>query len=158
MTNGELLIATIEGIMGVEFDKSFKWKELNTHDVVIVFDGSWWIKQCDVVKSCEGCPRYADDCDGERKEDAESALHHGHGENWKEFKSKACEEAIKALKGGAKIPLPRYITLNEDSTIERLHGKWIKARMDYGECSECGFFGMTTNYCPNCGAKMMGDD
>lgn len=23
------------------------------------------IKQCDVVNSCEECPRYADDCDGE---------------------------------------------------------------------------------------------
>ena len=23
------------------------------------------IKQCDVVESCEDCPRYADDCDGE---------------------------------------------------------------------------------------------
>ena len=23
------------------------------------------IKQCDVVKSCETCPRYGDDCDGE---------------------------------------------------------------------------------------------
>ena len=22
------------------------------------------IKQCDVVESCEDCPRYADDCDG----------------------------------------------------------------------------------------------
>ena len=64
MTNGELLIDTIESVMGVEFDKSFKWRELN-HDVVIAFDGSWWIKQCDVVNSCEDCPRYADDCDGE---------------------------------------------------------------------------------------------
>ena len=23
------------------------------------------IKQCDVVDSCEDCPRYGDDCDGE---------------------------------------------------------------------------------------------
>lgn len=23
------------------------------------------IKQCDVVESCEECPRYGDDCDGE---------------------------------------------------------------------------------------------
>lgn len=28
------------------------------------------IKQCDVVDSCEECPRYGDDCDGE--EEAES--------------------------------------------------------------------------------------
>lgn len=25
------------------------------------------VKQCDVVESCEECPRYADDCDGDKK-------------------------------------------------------------------------------------------
>lgn len=25
------------------------------------------IKQCDVVDSCEECPRYGDDCDGDEK-------------------------------------------------------------------------------------------
>jgi hypothetical protein len=25
------------------------------------------IKQCDVVDSCEDCPRYGDDCDGNKK-------------------------------------------------------------------------------------------
>lgn len=27
------------------------------------------IKQCDVVESCEDCPRYGDDCDGEGREE-----------------------------------------------------------------------------------------
>ncbi len=25
------------------------------------------IKQCDVVDSCEDCPRYGDDCDGDKR-------------------------------------------------------------------------------------------
>ena len=25
------------------------------------------IKQCDIVDSCEECPRYGDDCDGDKK-------------------------------------------------------------------------------------------
>lgn len=25
------------------------------------------IKQCDVVDSCEECPRYGDDCDGDKR-------------------------------------------------------------------------------------------
>lgn len=25
------------------------------------------IKQCDVVDNCEECPRYGDDCDGDKK-------------------------------------------------------------------------------------------
>lgn len=76
MTNGEVMIKTIESVMGVEFDKSFDWRELG-NDVVIAFDGSWWrkentmtdrIKLCDVVE-CEDCPRFADDCDGEAEDD-----------------------------------------------------------------------------------------
>jgi hypothetical protein len=27
------------------------------------------IKQCNVVESCEDCPRYKDDCDGEEEEE-----------------------------------------------------------------------------------------
>ena len=76
MTNGELMINTIESVMGIKFDDSFNWKEID-HDVVIAFDGSWWreervmdrIKQCDVVDSCVDCPRYGDDCDGEDEDD-----------------------------------------------------------------------------------------
>ena len=71
MTNGELMISTIENTMGVKFDDSFNWKDLD-HDVVIAFDGSWWrdkVKLCDVVNSCEECPRYADDCDGKGEDD-----------------------------------------------------------------------------------------
>lgn len=26
------------------------------------------IKQCDVVDNCEDCPRYGDDCDGDKKQ------------------------------------------------------------------------------------------
>lgn len=26
-------------------------------------------KLCDIIKSCEDCPRYADDCDGKGEED-----------------------------------------------------------------------------------------
>ena len=29
------------------------------------------ITQCDIVASCEECPRYGDDCDGDRRLDDE---------------------------------------------------------------------------------------
>ena len=49
------------------------------------------------------------------------------------------------------------------------HGRWIDAYPDiepnpmfmYGICSECGFeqgFSKYLNYCPNCGAKMDGEN
>lgn len=45
MTNGELLIQTIESVMGIEFDRSFDWKYMKKGDVLIAFDGSWWRKE-----------------------------------------------------------------------------------------------------------------
>ena len=41
---------------------------------------------------------------------------------------------------------------------EQRTGKWLNVCMDYGECSECGFCGLTTDYCPSCGADMRGED
>lgn len=49
MTNGELLIQTIEDVMGIEFDRSFNWKEMK-NDVLIAFDGSWWRKEHKMTK------------------------------------------------------------------------------------------------------------
>ena len=40
---------------------------------------------------------------------------------------------------------------------EQRKGKWLNESMDYAECSECGFYGITTNYCPQCGADMRGE-
>ena len=60
MTNGEVMISTIESVMGVEFDKSFGWKELD-HDVVIAFDGSWWREdKYDDGERREQLPQYAE--------------------------------------------------------------------------------------------------
>ena len=51
MTNGELLIQTIEDVMGIEFDRSFDWKNMK-HDVLIAFDGSWWRKEKEDESKC----------------------------------------------------------------------------------------------------------
>ena len=39
------------------------------------------------------------------------------------------------------------------------HGRWKRYGKNLGECSECGeIVSVRSNYCPNCGAKMDGDD
>lgn len=47
------------------------------------------------------------------------------------------------------------------------HGRWVRPEGFYWrpECSECGYYGSVLdepiipfNYCPNCGAKMDGED
>lgn len=41
------------------------------------------IKQCDVVDSCEDCPRYGDDCDGDkRKEPTDAVPQMEHDREW----------------------------------------------------------------------------
>lgn len=37
-----------------------------------------------------------------------------------------------------------------------VHGRWIKVKPVHYQCSICGVNtgGFTSNYCPNCGAKM----
>ena len=49
-----------------------------------------------------------------------------------------------------------------DRWYEPKHGRWVHKYGDGhtepaitgGECSLCGFVNTTTNYCPNCGARM----
>ena len=37
-----------------------------------------------------------------------------------------------------------------------VHGRWKRYGKNLGECSECGeIVSVRSNYCPNCGAKMM---
>lgn len=37
-----------------------------------------------------------------------------------------------------------------------VHGRWVKVKPVHYQCSVCGINtgGFTSNYCPNCGAKM----
>lgn len=58
--------------------------------------------------------------------------------------------------------LAHYEDLEEQGRlIEQKHGRWIPnkimLRTPYAtnyHCSECGYGGNGTTYCPNCGAKM----
>ena len=57
----------------------------------------------------------------------------------------------------AKEILEDVLTQLPSAQPER-KGKWLNVSMDYGECSECGHYGITTNFCPVCGADMRGED
>lgn len=70
-------------------------------------------------------------------------------------------DRINALPS-ADSPLPRYVMLTENSTIEsiRPQGEWIEV-YDFihkaWKCSKCGHItSIQHNYCPNCGARMRG--
>lgn len=49
--------------------------------------------------------------------------------------------------------------IESEATVDALpvvHGRWIKVKPVHYQCSICGVNtgGFTSNYCPNCGAKM----
>ena len=74
-------------------------------------------------------------------------------------------DAIKLPKGFfEKVDnVPKfYEWLNEQPTIEeRKTGRWIDHKRDkwiYARCSECGsVHDVRSNFCPNCGARMVGN-
>lgn len=50
--------------------------------------------------------------------------------------------------------------IDEQPTIEAdpvVHGEWVPHMVVNYACSECGKDGHKTNFCPNCGADMRGD-
>ncbi len=71
--------------------------------------------------------------------------------SWADGWDKAIDTAIEKL---AEIPAA-------DVRPER-YGQWIEDEYAYNRCSECGFEyegpEYVTPYCPNCGAKMDGED
>lgn len=58
-----------------------------------------------------------------------------------------------------------YYGIKQLPSAER-HGRWLHLHLDpdnitghtKGECSICGKLRIVDNYCPNCGAKMDGDE
>lgn len=74
------------------------------------------------------------------------------------------ETAIKALMNDAPEQVGysrenaadciRYIDAADVATVR--HAMWKRYGKNLGECSECGeIVSVRSNYCPNCGAKMM---
>lgn len=50
----------------------------------------------------------------------------------------------------------KTLLVEQDVAIKVTHGQWEKIKPIHYSCSICGYKvgGMTSNYCPNCGAKM----
>lgn len=54
--------------------------------------------------------------------------------------------------------------INQQGYRKQIEGEWVKPSASSAElCSECGrspnmLFGILPPYCPNCGAKMKGDE
>ena len=123
------------------------------------------ITYCD-INTCEECPRYGDDCDGDKRVEhtdlisrtdaieaiasaSEEPNYQHEGEDWMDGLCQA-EQIIDAL-----------------PSAEAVQGEWIhdgqnfKGGLDWCHCSECGCKtsanGLSMyNYCPNCGARMKG--
>jgi len=71
-------------------------------------------------------------------------------ESWADGWDKAIDAAIEAIE---KLP---------NADVEPVkHGEWVYGEFDIPHCSECGneiMPHLVSNYCPNCGAKMGGEE
>ena len=71
-------------------------------------------------------------------------------------------QEVNAIPPMEDIIVSILMTIEEQPTIERKKGEWIRMPYHVTECSECGFSledwiqGALYNYCPNCGADMRG--
>ena len=77
------------------------------------------------------------------------------------------QEAIKILKGTIKKPntkdgyLGQALTMGIEALERQKTGHWIETDLYIYECSECHIgtsVGSKDNFCPNCGAKMEGEN
>lgn len=105
--------------------------------------------------------------------DAFSALMKQRQDAVKEWMGKSKDEKTCARAESAYVMLAEVkLTLDQMPTIdavEVVHGSWEKAKPHgvvvysnaYAECSSCHsviFLGWEMKYCPNCGAKMKGEE
>lgn len=115
---------------------------------------------CD-VNTCEDCPRYGDDCDGDKRVEYTDLIRRA--------------DAIEAV---ASITMSIHLSdvicdkLLALPSADAVHGEWIwRTDIPIGDgrtsagyiCSNCGkdyWHGNVFNYCPSCGARMYkgGDD
>lgn len=93
------------------------------------------VKMCDVIDTCEECPRYGDDCDGSD----EKLYTHEEAFGMCDYISRA--DAVQGEWG-------HMVADGTDGS------HWYEY-----ECSHCGEVVLRPyNYCPNCGAMMVRED
>lgn len=122
------------------------------------------VKICEVVDGCEDCPKYGDDCDGDKmaehtdlisRADAIEAImkHHDGGLNQINYGLTLAKNELQALPSA---------DAKQGEWIEKYNGNGWNDFWDY-TCSNCGkkyeradAVLYHANYCPNCGARMKG--
>ena len=125
------------------------------------------VKICEVVDGCEDCPKYGDDCDGDKMAEhtdlisRADAIEAVGGVVMAEFDvapTRGYDVAEKAL---SALPSADAV---QGEWIEKYNGNGWNDFWDY-TCSNCGkkyeradAVLYHANYCPNCGARMKGGD
>lgn len=135
------------------------------------------VKMCDVIDNCTECPRYGDDCDGDKRL-------YTHEEAWGMSDYIRRADAIDAIIAEGRTVDSRYLEseriVHECDAVEALamlpsarptgetlqnlakpnkRGVWMLRDGYY--CSNCNYKCQTTGLpavCPNCDADMRGGD
>lgn len=121
------------------------WKSKRHEDGSVPFGGGWFIMGFDTD---EGCYTY-----------------HYELKDWGLFQCKELEKG-KPWDGHTSKDVRRLLSIPAADVAPVVHGRWIEQeKYTFGtmyDCSICGNRildnGHSWNYCPNCGARMDGDD
>ena len=114
------------------------WKSKRHEDGSVPFGGGWFIMGFDTD---EGCYTY-----------------HYELKDWDLFQCKELDKG-KPWDGHTSKDVRRLLSIPAADVAPVRHGRWKRCGKNLGECSECGeIVAIRNNYCPNCGAKMDGDE
>ena len=120
------------------------------------------VKICEVVDGCEDCPKYGDDCDGDKMAEHTDLISRADA-----IEAVAQQWLFEASVGNPYVnddDIGEYRKLAEElfedvPSADAVQGEWIDVENEpYCECSVCGSYidNLDDDYafCPRCGARM----
>ena len=130
------------------------------------------VKICEVVDGCEDCPKYGDDCDGDKMAEHTDLISRADAI---EAVCKGCHWWSGQCDNDKAFRCDEVCRIEALPSADAVQGEWIRKEREYNDCDghyayywyECSVCGARppknqwknewhSDYCPSCGATMKG--